>query len=1004
MTNSTRWIVFAVAALAAVLPAQDSGAKALARAQLLEQQEGDLAAAQAAYRALLDDKAAEAQHGEAALRLGALLWRLDQRDAARPMLERAVAAGGTVGEQATAVLQGQGEQGKLAQERLATARAVVRRLVDLEWQRLGVQQTVEAADGEILSSLQVQLRRMPDAAAAALIESLASLQGSSYEESQLRTAKGEPVPQRALAALLWEIGGKATNEFFARLADDPNLAVRRFVTRPLRTVQPAKDLEPALTRFAQDADPTNEVWQNVTAGIARLEVGAQVRLLRETHAGARAAGMDALGTNWHKVDAPQRDAIVAEHGARIAEATRGEDGLLADSAWELIRSCGYYGPDSACALFLSAASRSTKPIRKPIGGVAPELDDAWLHELRVAADQLGRPATGKADSESKPRWKLRDDVESAIACWLGGKPSWTSKGIDDALRLLDLDYGMFGDGEWLQPVLRTGSPEQVAQLIPRLRRVGSLSNIAGQLTTRKPEPVLFPPLRALVEACLEGDSIPWAGTQSVTRVVAGRQVMGTAPKDVVATLFRAIGNTRAPEAAAWFPAIVDRHPEVAAWCRDCLIEMSKAGADGATAGLRKLLVWPGTDVCELGSTERTWIFAELARRGDVEAIPLFPRAYELGLSRLDLEVQGERLGAAGIGFLADAANWGTLRPRRAWHAYRDEDLVTAWRTLLDSNAANAVWIELTGTASPTTATIQPGFLVPMQVTGLVLEHLEARWAGYADRSVRQTVEGNLLSRLAWIPASAIAGDSALARTLRDLFTKGDANLAATCFNYLAPDVARVFAPEARQLLRRTTMKQIVFQMQRAGVELTVDDWRDLLRNREADALLPALRALPPRSAPELRGDIEPALAHESPAVRIAACHAMQRLYAADAVANLLPLLKDSSDEVRKAARTSLDELREEYERGSFWAKAKSGIDTTPASAAAKLLAQAQAGEAKEQRVLALRSLGLLGAPEALPYLIDATKDADAEIAQAAREAIARIHAKAGPDVKKPESK
>jgi hypothetical protein len=43
-------------------------------------------------------------------------------------------------------------------------------------------------------------------------------------------------------------------------------------------------------------------------------------------------------------------------------------------------------------------------------------------------------------------------------------------------------------------------------------------------------------------------------------------------------------------------------------------------------------------------------------------------------------------------------------------------------------------------------------------------------------------------------------------------------------------------------------------------------------------------------------------------------------------------------------------------------------------------------------VLAIRSLGVLGAPEAQPFLIEWTKDSDPGVAGAAREAVGRIHA------------
>lgn len=994
MTNSTRRVVFCAAVLAALLPAQDAGQQALARAQLLEQQEGDLAAAQAAYRALLADTQASAQHGEAALRLGTLLWRLDQKDDGKPFLDRAVAAGGDVAARATLVLQGEGEQGKLAQERLAKARAIVERLVDLEYEQLQPKQTVEAADGEMLENLREQLRRLPDGAAA-LVERLGRLQG--LTEEQLRTAKGDPLPERSLAALLWQVGGKAAGEFFARIANDPNVALRRFVTRPLRTARPAKDLEPTLARFAQDPDPTNEVWMNVAEGITRLEPDALLRLLQETHPGPRAAALFALSKTWQQLPASQGEAVVKEHGAGIVEATRSDDGRLAESAWDLLRACGAYGPRSACALFLSAAARFPSDGGSPFGHFAPQLDDAWLHELRVAADQLGRPATGKVDPAANlgRAWAPRDDAESAIGYWLTrALAKWTAAGIDDALRLLDLDYGMFGGSNWLLPVMRTGSPEQVGQVIRRLGRVASLDGIAEQLLALKPAAELFAPLRDLIEACLSGTAwISWRDWSGQKRYVRGREVSVEFPGKNVFNLFSAIGNTHAPAAAAWFAELVDRHPELASICSEQLILLSRTGADGAAAGLRKLLVWPGTEANELQPGERSRIFAELARRGDVEAIPLYPRAYELGLAWVG--VQGGDA-AIGIGFLAERRVSGGQQLQGAQHGYKDDDLVTAWRTLLESKEADAVWNELLGVRGPGQ---RPGssldFVIPLPVVPLLLTQLQARWRQFTDDAARQAIESNVLSCLQRVPAAAVAGDNALTRALRDVLTNGDERLAATIVNALPAEVARVFATEVRQVLRRTTSKRLVERVQSAGIELPVDDWRDLLGNREPMGLIATLRALPPQAAPTLRREVEATLAHDETQVRIAACAAMQRLYGPDAVASLLPLLQDTSDEVRKTARTCLDELREEFERRSFWAQAKSGVDVSPASAAAKLLAQAKPGEAKEQRLLALRSLAVLGAPEALPYLIDWTKDADAEVCAAARDAIARIHAKAG---------
>ena len=65
---------------------------------------------------------------------------------------------------------------------------------------------------------------------------------------------------------------------------------------------------------------------------------------------------------------------------------------------------------------------------------------------------------------------------------------------------------------------------------------------------------------------------------------------------------------------------------------------------------------------------------------------------------------------------------------------------------------------------------------------------------------------------------------------------------------------------------------------------------------------------------------------------------------------------------------------------------------TQSSAAAALIDQAKpANNDKATRLLAIRSLGTLGAAEALPFLIAWTKDDDAEIAKAALEATTAIN-------------
>ncbi|MFT4516281.1 MAG: HEAT repeat protein [Planctomycetota bacterium] len=110
-----------------------------------------------------------------------------------------------------------------------------------------------------------------------------------------------------------------------------------------------------------------------------------------------------------------------------------------------------------------------------------------------------------------------------------------------------------------------------------------------------------------------------------------------------------------------------------------------------------------------------------------------------------------------------------------------------------------------------------------------------------------------------------------------------------------------------------------------------------------------------------------------------------------AVAGLIELLRDTESHVRTVAADALTRIRFYHQQQTHWDRVLKGLDASPASATEKLLVQAKPDAKKEQRLLAIKSLGVLGATEALPFLIDWTQDADKDIAGAAKAAITKIH-------------
>ncbi|MFM1871940.1 MAG: hypothetical protein RL398_1362 [Planctomycetota bacterium] len=125
--------------------------------------------------------------------------------------------------------------------------------------------------------------------------------------------------------------------------------------------------------------------------------------------------------------------------------------------------------------------------------------------------------------------------------------------------------------------------------------------------------------------------------------------------------------------------------------------------------------------------------------------------------------------------------------------------------------------------------------------------------------------------------------------------------------------------------------------------------------------------------------------------RLQAVQYFAKNLAVEAVPGLLDLLRDDSKQVREAAAEVLTRIRFLHEQRAHWDRALQGLDASPTAAMEKLLLQARADADKAQRLLAIASLGALGKPEALPFMIEWSNEADSDIAAAAKAAITKIH-------------
>lgn len=959
----------AVAVLTTLAPSQRTDER-LARLVLIEQQEGDLRTAEAGYRELLADADATALHADAALRLGTLLWRLERRADATPFLQRAAQASGAIGDAATKVLQGQGDSDKAAQERLVHARAVVARLDDLLQTERASASTRSPADSEnlvkVIASTERELSFLGDAAATALAE-------------QLRTARralpadGGGVEKDGvllrLAGNLWCIGTEPARSYFSEVATDPMVAWRRAMVA--RSFGAAADMLPLAETFLRDGDPTGDVPNAMDALAHLVPIAHLTRFVSDGNAKVRAFGWTGLGKVWHKLAEPEQVAALDNVGDRFVAAVSTDELRVRAAAEPFGRMLSAQGPASGRRLLLRLLGKGID-IGNITAGAAErfQLDDDAVAELAAAGRALGPcpPLVKGAGDGGGP---------AAIATILAlHDAQWKEAGAASIVELVELGYARAQvEARWAKRFVNHATAAQAAAVVRTLPHVPVPRPILEAMTAVS-SPELYPAARDAFEAALRGADGGWR----LSATGSGRR--SEEPTSEAWLLSALVGKSRATAAAAWLVEIAQRSPVHTNAAASALVLLSvDTGQEPVRAAMRTLLVATDAAGKALTPPMRGLLFLELVRLGDVPSIPLLPRALALGVdevfhpvctARQTPQSPGPKLHAlAGFGEIGGAT----------WHHYDAPHLNEAWLSLF---------------AGAPTETLD--FLVSHN-RGVPIGALAA-----LVRLLPNVVDPDHENR--WRRVSAAAGelraarvgdvgvDSDLRRAIVETIAGPDVQTAIAVIDGLQDDVLRVVADDVRARVRSIAEpSEVLARLLRCGVSLSVDEWRLTLRGAAWQSAL----AMPPaKPDPGLMAEVTALLSSTDTQRRVAACATLACWMAEEGVAPLLEALRDPVKEVRDAAADALQRIRFHREQTSFWTHASNSVDTSAAGAVTKLVVQAQADAPRDQRVLAIRSLGVLGAPEALPHLIEWTKDADTEVAAAARAAIELIHGKAAP--------
>lgn len=167
--------------------------------------------------------------------------------------------------------------------------------------------------------------------------------------------------------------------------------------------------------------------------------------------------------------------------------------------------------------------------------------------------------------------------------------------------------------------------------------------------------------------------------------------------------------------------------------------------------------------------------------------------------------------------------------------------------------------------------------------------------------------------------------------------------------------------------------------------------RELLRHADYAVRWAALRALAELQGTDALDAMLPLADDADQNVRKGFIEVANKLLDRRFVPKLLQLLRDDSDDNRAAAQKALEAIEFFHTQTARWQRVLSDASLDAPSAAEALVRQATTGKDKAIRVAAIASLGTLRVPETLPVLIQLMQDADAEIATAARAAVAKIN-------------
>ena len=973
MRNAIYTVVCACLFGACLLAQGADTSPALQKAIVVEEGEHDLRGAAALYAEIASDQGLdESVRGQAWLRLGRARQRLGDDASAREALENAVRLGGDVAERARALLQDPDQGGDRARQLRERAQALVQSLISRGRQ---------IRDSPLETKQGRDLLWIGAPAAPEIVRGLRELQAANRSNVY-----------RRLTPLLWIIGGPDAEKFLAEVRAESDAEFRHAMLNGIHEAESMAMVAQAQA-FLSDPDPSGAVVIAAIKGgqggsarvlITRYDLDAVFPVLESSVPTVRVAAYERLASYWpmlrHEPDelatasrlAPhlKRDvAAVDPQVSRAATRLLGRIGVLVRPLRQLfLEILPGLAPDATLAVGQSEAA-----------GFEGPADDA--DRVLAMLPKLG-PLDGDRQTKRARAAQLMVAVHAS---------HWRREALPVVLEAARLGY--FTRGGFSGWIARQALPEDALAVTRALGGTAAFADVVKWLADLERVPAeCFADLRRfLTEQSPDGNHVYRAN------VALGK----TGHEDAPAFL---LGQLASRSASRYFVT-----------CPGLLFFSDVAPGDAARDALRQALTFSTDKNDDSGvRTSRNQIFARLVRMGDVDAIDALGKANELGMQAspaFDLPsndgVPGlSHRSGAGVSWLVEhmPALDGGVAP---WHGYDEATSARILERLLEPVAPGHypyLWIiidqALQANWNPhgvrRSRNIPGGFYSPPPA---VVDVLCRAWMKRAavddavtDRDLKSLLtlleigrrrvvkDANVSKKIARLHAACHGAKSSSVRLLAlDLLPDSMSESQSRALVGSLSDGSPSVAARARELVRA------------AGIPISADVLIGALQSPSATTRQQVLAEL----APVVQGDatalVVPLLRDTDALVRAAACRFLGTQMRPTSVSDLLVALKDPEHDVRKEAADALTAIRFYHDEKAHWDRVFAGASgVTKNGAAEALLKQAAADQSLETRILAIRSLGLLGVAETLPFLIGWSEDV--AVGSEAREAIARIHA------------